>query len=175
MIRKRWQVTSNISRIEQGRMKYEFEDLDITKLTEEIALEMKPVAEKKGLELIFNKKDELVNVSADPGKLRQVIANIVDNSIKYTQKGSINVHVEKVGMKAHIIIKDTGIGISEKEIEVLFEKFSRAKNANRINVTGTGLGLYLAKKIIEEHKGNIVVSSEGEGKGSVFEIELPLK
>ncbi|MEK7120724.1 MAG: ATP-binding protein [Patescibacteria group bacterium] len=165
----------NISRIEQGRMKYEFEDLDITKLTEEIALEMKPVAEKKGLELIFNKKDELVNVSADPGKLRQVIANIVDNSIKYTQKGSINVHVEKVGMKAHIIIKDTGIGISEKEIEVLFEKFSRAKNANRINVTGTGLGLYLAKKIIEEHKGNIVVSSEGEGKGSVFEIELPLK
>lgn len=165
----------NISRIEQGRMKYEFSDIDVAELTGEIAMEMQPTALKKKLELILEKTNEPVIVSADPGKLRQVIANIIDNSIKYTPKGSIKVTLSKTPNKGIITIKDTGIGISEKEIHTLFEKFTRAKNANRVNVTGTGLGLYLAKKIVEEHKGNITVHSEGEGKGSTFRIELPLK
>lgn len=165
----------NISRIEQGRMKYEIAPTDIAKLAEEITGELKPVAEKKGLTLSFKRDDGDLSAPADPGKLRQVIANLIDNSIKYTPSGSVNVSVSKSEQNIRVSISDTGVGISKSEIDHLFEKFSRAKNANKINVTGTGLGLYLAKKIVEAHKGRIWAESAGEGKGSSFIVELPTK
>jgi len=165
----------NISRIEQGRMKYEMTETDISKLAEEIAGEMKPVAEKKNLVLSFKSDSEHLSAPADPGKLRQVIANLIDNSIKYTPQGNVDVAVAKSGNNIRISISDTGVGISKKEISNLFEKFSRAKNANKVNVSGTGLGLYLAKKIVEAHKGKIWAESAGEGKGSQFIVEIPVK
>jgi signal transduction histidine kinase len=116
-------------------------------------------------------------VHADIGKMRQIIDNLINNSLKYTPKGSIEVLVrdDAKKKKMYVEIKDTGIGMSQKTIENIFGKFKRAENANEVNVTGTGLGLYIAQKMANEMGGDVVALSEGEGKGSLFRIEMPLQ
>lgn len=115
-------------------------------------------------------------IHADVGKTRQVIQNILDNSMKYTPSGTIKVlvHDDLKKKKITITVQDTGIGMSKETQEEVFEKFVRAKNANSVNVTGSGLGLYVAKKMVLEMKGRVWVESEGDGKGSTFHIEFPL-
>ena len=163
----------NISRIEQGRMVYEKSIFDIKEIVQEVIKEIKPNIDKAGLSLDLNIPVEKINVNADRNKIKQVIGNIVDNSIKYTPHGQINISVFLDGEKVKIAVKDSGTGIDPSEINKLFAKFSRTKEANKTSVTGTGLGLYVAKKIIEAHRGDIKIYSEGVGKGSTFTIELP--
>jgi signal transduction histidine kinase len=102
--------------------------------------------------------------------------NLLDNSMKYTPKGTITVvtHDDPKKKKIYVTIQDTGVGMSKETQEEVFDKFVRAKNANQINVTGTGLGLYVAKKMITEMNGRVWAESEGEGTGSTFHIEFPL-
>lgn len=164
----------DISRIEQGRMKYDMSDFDVKELAQEVVEELKPNIENKGLKVEFSSKGAGFAVNADKMKIKQVIGNIIDNSIKYTPEGKISVAVERDGKSVKISISDTGIGIPQEEISKLFSKFSRAKDAHKTNVTGTGLGLYVAKQMIEAHKGKIWVESPGKGKGSTFVIEVPL-
>jgi signal transduction histidine kinase len=132
-------------------------------------------------------------LDADKGKIRQVIGNIIDNAIKYTPKGKISVSVKLIkdivannianGVKNNIpnkknkieiVISDTGVGIHPDVLPKLFEKFSRAPTASKTNIIGTGLGLYVAKKMIEAHHGHIWAESKGLDKGSSFHIELEL-
>ena len=167
----------NVSRIEAGNMKYEIADFNLKDTAEKVVDEMRPAALKRGLLLIFRSDcDGSCSVHADIGKVRQVIMNIVDNAMKYTEKGSITViaHDDPKKKKMYISVKDTGVGMEKETIEEMFHKFTRAKNANEINVTGTGLGLFVAKRMIEEMGGRIWAESEGEGKGSTFHIELKL-
>jgi len=162
----------DVSRIEQGRMKYEFERVEMNSLVKEITEELKPNFQKAGLTLSFTPAPSSLFVSGDKGKLNQVIINIIDNAQKYTKEGGITISLEKKEGKVLTTIKDTGIGISQEDINKLFSKFIRGKNANKTNVSGTGLGLYLVKKIIEAHHGEIRIESEGLGKGSTFIVEL---
>jgi signal transduction histidine kinase len=120
--------------------------------------------------------DGSCSVKADTGKTRQIIMNLIDNAMKYTPKGTITVvaHDDPKKKKMLITISDTGVGMSKETQEEVFEKFVRAKNANNVNVTGTGLGLFVAKKMVTDMKGRVWAESEGEGKGSTFTIELPL-
>jgi signal transduction histidine kinase len=167
----------NVSRIEQGRMKYENTNVDVRDMAQKVTEEMQQAALKKGLVLLFHSEAKGSTVAhVDPGKTRQVIYNLVDNALKYTPKGSIDVVVrsEMGGKVVSIDIKDTGVGISKETAARLFDKFVRARNANSVNVSGTGLGLYVAKQMIEAMGGKITIASEGEGKGSTFTIELPL-
>jgi signal transduction histidine kinase len=163
----------DISRIEQGRMKYDLVEFDINKEIKEIITELKPTIEKSGLSVGFKSANTSNNVYADMGKIKQVIGNILDNSIKYTPHGSITVSVYDVANKIKVAVSDTGIGIAAEDITRLFSKFTRAKDAFRTNVIGTGLGLYVAKQMIEAQNGKIWVESHGLGKGSTFFIELP--
>ena len=167
----------NVSRIEAGNMKYEYSTFNIKEETEKIVKELHPTALKRGLKLKATStcKGTCI-VKADIGKLRQVVQNVVDNAMKYTPKGSITVttHDDLKQKKVFVTIKDTGVGMSKDTIEDLFNKFTRAKNANEVNVTGTGLGLFVAKKMVEDMGGKIWAESEGEGKGSEFIIEFPL-
>lgn len=163
----------NISRIEQGRMVYEKSIFDVGELVKEVLNEIKPNIDKAGLSLETNISAGGMEVNADRDKIKQVIGNVVDNAIKYTVRGSINVSVFKEQNKVKIAVKDSGVGIDPSEIDKLFNKFSRTKDANKTNVTGTGLGLYIAKKMTEAHKGDIKIESEGVGKGTTFIIELP--
>jgi len=163
----------NVSRIEQGRMKYNKTNFDAAKLAETVVEELGLVASKKNLTLSFEADvAELFMINADLGKIKQVFSNLIDNSIKYTTTGSVTVSVSKRADMIQFKVSDTGVGISKKTLERLFDKFVRARNAHKINVSGTGLGLYVAKQMIEAHGGKIWAESDGEGKGSTFFVEL---
>ncbi len=167
----------NVSRIEAGNMKYEYADFNLKETVSKIVDEMRPAALKKGLLMMFKSDcDGSCSVHADIGKTRQVIMNLIDNSMKYTPRGSITViaHDNVKKKKMYVTIKDTGVGMSKETMEGIFDKFIRAKNANEVNVTGTGLGLFVAKKMVNEMGGKVWSESDGEGKGSSFHIELPL-
>jgi signal transduction histidine kinase len=167
----------NVSRIEAGNMRYEVTDFNLKDITEKIVDEMRPAALKKGLLMIFRSDcDGGCFVHADIGKTRQIIMNLIDNSMKYTPKGSITViaHDNVKKKKMYVTIKDTGVGMSRETLDDVFNKFIRAKNANNVNVTGTGLGLFVAKKMADEMGGSVWGESEGENKGSLFHLELPL-
>jgi signal transduction histidine kinase len=165
----------DVSRIEQGSMKYDYSIFNLKELIASIIGELKPTIEKAKLDISFdyNAQDTYV-VNADQGKIKQVISNIIDNSTKYTPKGWIKVKIEKNKStnKILISIKDSGVGIRPEVLPNLFAKFTRAPDASKTNIMGTGLGLYVAKKIMEAHKGRIWAESEGQDKGSTFFIEL---
>ncbi len=163
----------NISRIEQGRMKYEKSDFDIADLAHKVVTELEPVAQAKGLKLLFSTNGP-AKVTADIGKMKQVITNLVDNAIKYTTAGNVTVAIDKNDTRTRISIVDTGVGIDAEDIDKLFSKFTRARDANKVNTTGTGLGLYVAKQLTEGNGGKVWVESDGIGKGSRFIIELPV-
>ena len=110
-------------------------------------------------------------MNGDKEKIRQVAINLIDNSIKYTKTGTIKVEVEKIEDKIVFSISDTGVGMTPEVRASLFHKFSRGDGA-RMNTSGSGLGLYLAREIIEAHKGLIWVESEGLNKGSTFFVQL---
>lgn len=165
----------NISRIEAGRIQYQFA---LTKL-EDILTELHELfilaAHEKGLRLgISLPKTSLPMLSLDGAKIREVISNVIDNSIKYTEKGEVLVAVEQKGSKVIVTVSDTGVGIDPDDLPRLFRKFERGKDAARVNVSSTGLGLYVGKNFIEAHGGTIRAESAGKGKGTRFILELPV-
>ena len=169
----------NVSKIEQGSMTYTFVPLDLKKMVVDIVQDFHVAAGEKKLDVETDIPDNIkYNVVADEGKIRQIISNLLDNAIKYTPKGSVRLILSKEPEKGdhgmvHLQIKDTGIGLSQDDIHHLFGKFTRGAEGSKVNTTGSGLGLYVAKQMMEKHQGNIWVDSEGKGRGSVFSIELP--
>lgn len=165
----------NVSRIELGQMKYDFANFDLRVLVQDVVDELKPNVEKAGLKLESSFEEGVAyTVKGDKEKLKQVVTNILDNSVKYTPSGTISISLEEDNKKIRLIVADTGIGIAKEVIPKLFSKFSRAANANKTNMRGTGLGLFIAREIMNAHKGKIWVESEGDGKGSKFIVEVPV-
>jgi signal transduction histidine kinase len=166
----------NVSRIESGRMKYDLADVQLEDLVKQSYDSLILKAKGENLFLKINPpKNTLPAFHVDGGKVREVISNFIDNAIKYTEKGGVEVGFESDSESVKIIVSDTGIGVPEDEIPYLFKKFSRGKDTSRLNATGTGLGLFVAKNIIVAHGGKVWVESDGAGKGSRFYIQLPLK
>ncbi len=162
----------DVSKIEQGGMKYEMAPFNLCDISSDMTKDLSIVAEKKGLHLVFESGSASeCMVNGDKEKVRQVVLNFIDNSIKYTKEGSITVAVHKINNKITFTVKDTGMGMTPEIKATLFQKFSRGDGA-RMNTGGSGLGLYLAKEIIEAHKGKVDVLSEGLGKGSTFLFEM---
>jgi signal transduction histidine kinase len=163
----------NVSKIEQGGMKYEFSPTDIAGVVTQLYEEMKVPAESKGLTftLEMEKHDKCI-VSADATKIKQVFLNLVDNSIKYTQKGFVKISLKREGDNIVFAVTDNGMGISPETKAKLFEKFSRGEGG-KTNTGGSGLGLYLAQQIARAHKGDVLIESPGLGKGSTFLVTLP--
>ncbi len=167
----------SVSRIEGGNMKYELADFNLRDLAENITDDLRPEGFKKGLLLLY--KTELTSqglVHADKGKAQQILHNLINNSLKYTPKGTVTVFVhDDIHSKKIIVdIIDTGIGMSNDTIHSLFEKFTRAKNANTVNIKGTGLGLFVAREMARAMGGDVIAHSDGEGHGSRFEFFLPV-
>jgi len=164
----------NVSRIEQGRLKIEMKDFKIISIIDSTIKEIYPQAKEKGLSLNFifdDEVDDLINIDED--KLKQILINIIGNSIKYTEKGSIDVKISNKNNSLILIIKDTGIGMSAKARARLFEKFYRVINNKTENIVGTGLGLWITKQIVEAMKGTISIDSI-EDVGTQVTIEFPL-
>ena len=163
----------NISRIEAGKMQFDFKPIDLSKLIEEEVKEFEPQALDKKLYLRFIKPaSAMPKVRADSLKIRQVLQNLIDNSIKYTEKGGSEITLEKQDGVVLFAIKDTGVGLPPGQH--LFEKFQRGQKATNQYTEGVGLGLYLGDKIVKAHGGKIWAESEGENKGSAFYFTLPI-
>ncbi len=156
--------------------------IEIVPMLDEIVDVLHPIAQEKGIYLKFEKPDMFLSINADKEKLRSAIFNIVDNAVKYTKIGGViitvatNSKLETLNPKPYILItiKDTGIGIAKDKIESMFKaQFERTELAQK-TATGSGVGLYLSTQIIKLHNGKAWAESEGEGKGSIFYIELPI-
>jgi signal transduction histidine kinase len=165
----------NISRIESGRLQFNFEETDLTAMAESVIEELSASAKKKKLYLHFTPpKTVLPKINLDAEKLRQVFMNLVDNAVKYTKRGGVTVTMEKVGEKISCCVSDTGMGISADDLPNLFKRFSRGADTSLVHTEGTGLGLYVGKMMIEAHQGRIWAESAGVNRGSKFCFELPL-
>lgn len=166
----------NISKIDLGKIELEKEPTQVEDLIQSCYEEMKIRAEEKGLRFVFKKPKMLLpKIEIDPLKIREVILNLIDNAIRYTQKGEITIKLQMVNGKLQISIKDTGEGLTKEEQKEIFTGFVRGSAGLSYFIEGAGLGLYVAKKFIELHGGKIWAESEGKDKGSTFYVELPIK
>jgi len=166
----------NISRIESGRLQFDYEIVQIEEIVDSVVEELTRAAGKKGLRLDYKKPAKpLPKLKIDEEKIRQVILNLIDNAIKYTKKGGVTVGLKKSGSDIELCVSDSGMGIKKEDKPNLFKKFSRGHGTSIVHTEGTGLGLYVAYEMIVAHKGKIWAESKGEGKGSKFCFELPIK
>lgn len=170
----------NLTRIEAGKIRYDLVKSDFAELIGGIIEEFRPMAVKKGLSLIFeNSAKELVPFMFDPDKMREVIINMVDNAIKYSESGEIRVRLaygagKDAIRRVRFSVTDNGIGVMPDDQRRLFAKFVRSEDARKTDPGGSGIGLYFAKRVVEDHKGTVGVTSEGRGRGSTFFVELPV-
>jgi signal transduction histidine kinase len=166
----------DISKIEQGTMQYDIREVDLQKLLWDLLEDFERVAEKRGLTVELKRVGERFVAAVDEGKVRQIISNLLDNAVKYSEHGTIRVTMEE-SREHHVIrvyIKDQGIGLSQDDLHHLFGKFTRGSEGQKHHTDGSGLGLYIAKKMLEAQRGAIWVDSEGPGKGTTFVVELPV-
>lgn len=164
----------NVSRIQTGKFVLERRPTDLVELIETEIQLLSASLEQRKLKIDWKCDDNLPLVNIDADKVRQVIVNMIDNAIYYSKTDStIEVELYKTADNMVFTVLDTGIGVPAEEQAELFSKFFRASNARQRRPDGTGIGLYLAKKIIDTHGGEIIFKST-EGKGSLFGFKLPL-
>ena len=164
----------NVSRIQTGKFTLEKTPVDLAKLVDEEVNGLVQSATKRQIKLDYQAPSSVPDLNVDAGKIRQVVMNYIDNAIYYSNPDStIKIELAVDGDEVVLTVKDTGIGVPVSEQAGLFTKFYRASNAKKQRPDGTGVGLYLAKKIITAHDGKIVFSTI-EGKGSTFGFRLPI-
>lgn len=162
------------SKMEIGKVSFSVGTFDCTATVAALVEDFRPNALIRNLTLETKiEHPQRILINADEQKLREVLGNIIDNSLKYTKEGGVTVSVERHGVSARITVSDTGVGIPQETLPQLFKKFSRA-DAQKVNLLGTGVGLYLAKQFIEGMGGRIWAESDGPNKGSRFIIEFPV-
>jgi len=158
----------NVSRISTGKLTIDKASINVAEVAHSEVEQLQRQADAHQVKLTFHQPEvEIPELELDEGKIRQVMMNFTDNAVYYTPKGNVDVYVEYVDGSIEFRVEDDGIGVSKAAQEKLFSKFFRAENAQSIRPDGTGLGLYLAKQVIEVQDGEIIFHSE-EGKGSTF-------
>ena len=158
-----------VYRHEAGCKTLKISPCNIQELISEVTQELTPLAEEKGLVVNIDRGETASTIMGDRVELRRVLTNIIGNAIKFTDKGSVDIHSHFTPADVTIDIQDTGPGISKQDQAILFERFRQGKHQR----SGSGLGLYLSRCIIEAHQGTIDVTSE-PGQGSTFTIRLPV-
>ncbi|MEA2088551.1 MAG: GAF domain-containing sensor histidine kinase, partial [Patescibacteria group bacterium] len=169
----------NISRIESGKIVFDFKKEKFDIIVNETADSFKEIAKTKNLKINTNIQKNLPAILVDKVKIKEVVSNLIDNAIKYTKQGNIIVDLKLVKNEDKkfllLSITDNGMGIAEEDISNIFKKFIRGKKVSLVHTEGLGLGLYFSKKVIEAHHGKIWVESSGVEKGSVFYVKLLAK
>lgn len=161
----------NISRIDSGRLTLQIEKTDIIKVIREVVDDITPRSDELGIKIAVENPVTVPEVLVDPDKIKEVIYNLIGNSLKFTPRdGKITVSFDQEDEQVYINIADTGSGIAPEDLSKLFQKFGILPGTYVTNqpTFGTGLGLYICKSIIEMHGGKITAKSEGKGKGAVF-------
>ncbi len=163
-----------VYRFEAGRKTLVFQEVNLIQLLNEVVGELTPLAYDKALSIKLNLSGETTKgmMMGDRLELHRLFTNLIGNAIKFTESGSVSIRLNTHIESSHINIEvaDTGIGIPPEELDTLFERFRQGSHKS----SGSGLGLYLSRRIVEAHQGNILVKSE-LGKGSVFIVNLPIK
>lgn len=171
-----------LSNLESSKYKIEFADIMIDKVLDDVIKLFDDKIRKKNLKIEFKKNAPVKLIKADPFRLEQVFINIIDNAIKYTEKGGIYVEINQDKQDTTITIKDTGIGIKKEHLNRIFERFYVVDKSRSKNLGGTGLGLSIVKHIVNLHKGSIEVKSisstasakdDRENAGTTFKISIP--
>jgi signal transduction histidine kinase len=163
----------NVDKIEAGEMQFKFVPIDLQDVIIDVVSELTHVARENDMTLSFERVQGIPSIQGDLEKLRVVFQNLIDNAIKYSKKGGkIIIGVEEDGNDVVVRVVDAGIGIPEDERDKIFSKFFRSSNAREVKTEGSGLGLYIARVIIENHKGSITFESES-GRGTTFFVRLP--
>ena len=163
----------DLSKIEAGRMELEIAEVNLVNLVKTIAEELRSLALEKHLDLHVSSDLQNPYVFGDRVRLRQILMNLLSNAIKFTETGSVHVEVRELELsRVALIVKDTGIGISQEHLEHIFEEFRQLDQSLQRKYEGTGLGLAIAKSLVELMHGNITVESK-LGEGSTFRVELP--
>jgi len=162
----------NVDLHEMGKVQYSFNTISIKDVIVPVVEQLKAVAQQREIDLVLTIAEELSDIRGDTEKLKSVVQNLIENAIKYTPKGG-TVTVEAKEVKADIVVsvRDTGIGVPQAERDNIFSKFYRGANAIKTITEGSGLGLFIAKRIIKRHGGKIWFESE-EGKGAIFSFSL---
>lgn len=162
-----------VDHLQSGRLQFTFASVDIAKVFEIVISDLKPQIDAKHqvLSLVLATG---APVKGDSSKLQALLQNLVENAMKYTpENGSINITTAVKGNFLEISIKDSGIGIPKDQQSQLFTKFFRAKNAMKVDTTGSGLGLFITKQVVERHGGSISFQS-AENEGTTFVVQMPL-
>jgi len=153
-----------VARIQSGNLKVKFTEIDVRKVLSNVSSEFNKTAAEKGIEFSLNLPPNPIFVETDADRLQQVLTNLVSNSLKYTDKGSVAISLEQTRLKTVITIKDTGHGISASDQKKLFTPFMRVGTADQGGETGTGLGMWITKQLVELLHGTVSVESiEGVG------------
>jgi signal transduction histidine kinase len=168
----------DMAKIESGRMNLHPEKFKLQNLLEDVTSITSTLASEKNLNLFIDSaSDSALEVFADVTRLRQVLINLVNNSIKFTEKGRIALKTARLpGEKVLITVKDTGIGIPPMQLETVFQEFAQVDTSTTRKVGGTGLGLPISRRLVEMHGGRLWAESTGvSGEGSTFFIEMPIE
>lgn len=159
--------------LDSGRLELSFQKADLKDIIHKAVNECKKLALQKKLALRVNMPENLPLITADTHWLKQVFNNLIDNAVFYTPKGEITIDVKDNLNNITATIQDSGVGISVEDKDRLFKKFTRGQHAQQVHPDGSGLGLYIAKSIIDLHHGMINIQSDGQGKGAAVEVVLP--
>jgi len=164
----------NVSRLQTGKFMLETRPIDLVKLVDAEVSSLVRTAEARNMKLKFTHSGDMPVLNIDENKIQQVVMNYIDNAIFYShEQTTILVSLRRDGDMAELRVHDTGIGVPKHEQAQLFTKFYRASNARKQRPDGTGVGLYLAKKVVTAHGGEVLFESQ-EGKGSTFGFRLPI-
>jgi len=165
----------DVSRIAAGKIRLHVQPVDLAVVLRDALATITPAAEAKGVRLESILEPEVGPVSGDPDRLQQVIWNLLSNAVKFTARdGRVQLRLQQVNSHVEVSVSDTGIGIREDFLPHLFERFRQGDSTTTRLHGGLGLGLAIARRIVELHGGRIVALSPGEGKGSTFRVELPV-
>jgi signal transduction histidine kinase len=168
----------DMAKIEAGRMNLNPESFKAAEVMEEVTSITSALAGEKNLSLFIDENaDRDVKIYADRTRLRQVLINLVNNSIKFTEQGSVLLNVSPMdSSRVLITVKDTGIGIPHEKLEAVFQEFTQVDTSTTRKVGGTGLGLPISRRLVEMHGGRLWADSAGiPGEGSTFFVELPVE
>ena len=163
-----------LTRGESGRVTLSFANLDLVKFAADVVKDLAHASAYRGLDLSFETPEKPIYVFTDSGRLQQVMHNLLENAMRYTEAGGrVTVRVEAAPGEALLSVSDTGVGIPEADLPYVFERFFRSKGSRATNPGGSGLGLSIVRWIVEAHKGRVTVESQ-LGKGSTFTVRLPV-
>lgn len=164
----------DVSRIEMGRIILNPRQVNLYILIQKIISNFMPLAKASNVEITLEAQETLSNARVDPEKISLVIQNLLDNAIKYIKgKGEVKISAQDEGKFIKVAIKDSGVGIPQPQQKYIFQKFFRSDNVLKHQTIGTGLGLFIAKAIVEESKGKIWFDSK-ENQGTTFYFTLPI-